>query len=87
MSKAEILNELPNLTKEERHEIRLLLTKLDGEDWYESARLTESEKALIEARIADYQNDPDSGGSWEEVDKRLLNLLDQIDAEKRAAKQ
>jgi hypothetical protein len=33
MSKTEILEELPNLTSEERYEIRLKLAALDGDDW------------------------------------------------------
>jgi hypothetical protein len=33
MSKAEILSELPKLTKEERHEIRVKLAEMDGDGW------------------------------------------------------
>jgi hypothetical protein len=33
MSKTEILEELPKLTKTERQEIRLRLAELDSEDW------------------------------------------------------
>lgn len=33
MSKTEILEELPKLTKQERHEIRLKLAELDGDEW------------------------------------------------------
>ena len=33
MSKTEILQKLPKLTKTERQEIRLRLAKLDSEDW------------------------------------------------------
>ena len=33
MSKTEILEELPKLTKMERQEIRLRLAELDSEDW------------------------------------------------------
>ena len=33
MSKPEILEELPKLTKTERQEIRLRLAELDGDDW------------------------------------------------------
>lgn len=33
MSKTEILDELPKLTKEERFEIRLKLAELDGDSW------------------------------------------------------
>ncbi len=76
MSKTEILEELPNLTKLERHEIRLKLTELDAEDWQDDADpLTASEKALLDARLAGYANDPDAGSSWEEVENRIRARL------------
>ena len=47
MSKAEILQELRKLTKEERKEIRLKLAQLDPDEWLdEDDPLTEPEKAL-----------------------------------------
>ena len=49
MSKTEILEELPKLTSEERHEIRLKLAELDGDGWVDDDDpLTEEQKALIE---------------------------------------
>jgi hypothetical protein len=33
MSKAEILSELPKLTKDERYEIRVKLAEMDGGGW------------------------------------------------------
>ena len=72
MSKTEILNELPKLTKIERQEIRLRLAELDGEDWLDDDDpLTVQEKALLEARLAAYAKDPDGGSSWEEVESRI----------------
>jgi putative addiction module component (TIGR02574 family) len=72
MSKAEILSELPRLTPEERQEIRLHLARLDGEMWLDDADpLTEAEKALLDARLAAYEKDPEAGGSWAEVEARL----------------
>ena len=72
MSKIEILEELPKLTKTERQEIRLKLAELDGEDWFdEEEPLTADEKALLDARLAAYAKDPDAGGSWEEVEGRI----------------
>jgi hypothetical protein len=61
MSKTEILEELPNLTKMERQENRLRLPKLDSDHWLDSEDpLTVHEKALLEARLAAYANDPDA---------------------------
>ena len=76
MSKTEILNELPNLTKVERQEIRLRLAELDGEDWLDDQDpLTVHEKALLDARLAAYARDPDAGSTWEEVEGRIRPRL------------
>jgi hypothetical protein len=54
MSKAEILDELPKLTSEERDEIRLKLDELDGD------ALTAEEFAVVEARMEEHRRDPAS---------------------------
>lgn len=72
MNKTEILDELPKLTKMERQEIRLRLAELDSDDWLDDEQsLTVHEKALLEARLATYANDPDAGSKWEEVECRI----------------
>ena len=76
MSKAEILAALPRLSRSERQEIRHCLTELDGDGWLvEEEFLTEAEKALLDARLASYEKDPDAGGSWEEVEARIRARL------------
>ncbi len=76
MSKTEILEALPKLTAEERHEIRLKLAELDGDGWLDDDDpLTDEEKALLEARLAAYEKDPDAGSSWEEVESRVRARL------------
>ena len=76
MSKTEILEELPKLTKKERQEIRLKLAELDGEDWLDDDdALTADEKALLDARLAAYEKDPDAGSSWGEVESRIRARL------------
>jgi putative addiction module component (TIGR02574 family) len=76
MSKTEILEELPNLTKQERDEIRRKLTEIDGESWFaDNEVLTCEEKAPLDARLAAYLEDPDVGSSWEEVESRILSLI------------
>ncbi len=78
MSKIEILEELPKLTTQERQEIRVKLAELDGDAWIDDDDpLTEAEKALLEARLADYEKDPDAGSSWAEVEARLRARLSQ----------
>jgi putative addiction module component (TIGR02574 family) len=76
MSKAQILAELPKLTPAERQEVRLKLTQLDGEEWLDTNEpLTNTEKALLDARLAAYEKDPDAGSSWEEVEARVRARL------------
>ena len=72
MSKTEILEELPKLTKMERQEIRLRLAEIDSEDWLDQDDpLTVHEKALLEMRLAAYAKDPEAGSTWEEVEGRI----------------
>ncbi len=75
MSKADILAELPKLTPAERQKVRLQLARLDGEEWLDSEPLTNAEKALLDARLAAYEKDPDAGSSWEEVESRIRARL------------
>ena len=74
MSKVEILEELPRLTTEERKEILLKLAELDGDSWLDTDEpLTDAEKAVLDARLA--ENDPDAGSSWAEVEARIRARL------------
>ena len=76
MSKTEILEELPRLSKIERQEIRLRLAELDSEDWLDDEDpLTIHEKALLEARLTAYAKDPDAGSTWDEVEGRIRARL------------
>lgn len=72
MSKTEILEELPKLTKDERFEIRLKLAELDGDAWLDDDDpLTDEQKALLEARLADVELHPEKSISWHEAKRRL----------------
>ncbi len=76
MSKVEILEELLELTIAERNEIRLKLAELDGDLWLDDKEpLTNSEKPILEARLAAYEKDPNAGGSWAEVEGRIRARL------------
>jgi len=76
MTKAEILAELPKLTKTERQEVRLRLAELDSEDWLDDEEpLTVHEKTLLEARLAAYANDANAGSTWAEVEGRIRARL------------
>jgi putative addiction module component (TIGR02574 family) len=72
MSKTEILEELPKLTREERFEIRLKLAELDGDGWLDDDDpLTDEQKALLETRLADIELHPENSIPWEELKRRL----------------
>ena len=47
----------------------------DGDGWLDDDPLTDEEKALLEARLAAYEKDPDAGSSWEEVEGRVRARL------------
>lgn len=72
MSKTEILEELPKLTSQERYEIRLKLAELDGDVWLDDDDpLTEEQKVLLEARLADMEQHPEKSIPWEEAKRRI----------------
>ena len=72
MIKAEILEALPKLSPEERREIRAKLNELDNEAWFDNGELSEQEKAIIEARLDEYDRNPEAGSSWEDAKARVL---------------
>ena len=72
MSKSEILNELPKLTPEERHEVRLRLAELDHDEWLDDGVLTDAEKSLIEQRLQDFEANPHTSIPWAEAKVRLM---------------
>ena len=77
MSKTEILEELPKLTPEERYEIRLKLAELDGDGWLDDDDpLTDEQKALLEARLADMEQHPEKSIPWEEAKRRIEARFD-----------
>jgi putative addiction module component (TIGR02574 family) len=71
MSLAEILDELPRLTPEQRQQVvekvfELQDGWLDGDDG-----LSGEEKRLIESRLAAHDQNPASAVPWEEAKARL----------------
>ena len=72
MSKTEILAELPKLTPDERFEIRVKLAELDGDRWLDDdAPLTDEQKALLDARVADLEQNPNTSIPWDEAKKQI----------------
>ena len=72
MSKTEILDQLPKLTPEERKEIRLKLTELDGDGWLDAEDpLTDGEKKLLEARLQNMDQHPKKSIPWSEAQRQI----------------
>jgi hypothetical protein len=78
MSTAEILAELPKLSPAEQSEIRHQLDALaiyGGDGWLDDGELSESDKRILESRLAACEKDPLAGSSWAEVEARILAKL------------
>jgi putative addiction module component (TIGR02574 family) len=75
MVKTEILEALPKLSPEERQEIRAKLNELDEAECLDEGELTDQEKAIIEARLDEYERNPEVGSSWEEAKARIVARL------------
>ena len=68
----QILEELPKLTREERHEIRVKLAELDGDELCDADdELTLQEKELLDARLKDMEEHPEKSVSWEDAKRRI----------------
>ena len=76
MSTTEILNELPKLTRKDREEIRHKLAEIDGDGWIdEDDRLSAADKALVQNRIAEHEQHPETAIPWEEFSAKLKQRL------------
>jgi putative addiction module component (TIGR02574 family) len=72
MSKTEILDELPKLTPDERFEIRVKLAELDGDRWLDDDDpLTDEQKLLLDARLANMEEDPNASMPQDEARQRI----------------
>ena len=71
MSKAEILQELPNLKPEERQEVLERLWDLTEQDLLRGMSPTAEEKVLLDRELEEYQRTPNAGSSWDQVKQRL----------------
>lgn len=72
MTFAEIIEELPKLTADERHGIVERALELDDE-WQDSdSPLSESEKMLSEARFREMDKNPGASIPWETAKAELL---------------
>ena len=72
MSTLEIIEKLPQLTRDERDEIRVKLAEMDGGGWLDADDpLSDADKELLETRLADLEAYPEKSIPWEEAEARL----------------
>jgi hypothetical protein len=72
MSTAEILDEIPKLTQEERDEIRRKLDDVVSHRWLDGDDpLSDGEKAILEQRIRVMEEHPEKSIPWVEAEARL----------------
>ena len=75
MSKAELLQEVAKLSPKERDEVWEALCSLEETHLLQSSAISESEKAILDAEMREYQSDPHPGTPWTEVKARLQRPL------------
>ena len=75
MSTAEILDQLPKLTLNELAQVQAKLDELAGEAWLDDGELSDAEKAVLDATLAEYEKNPNAGSTWEQVEARIRERL------------
>jgi hypothetical protein len=72
MSFAQVLEELPALTSEQRRQILDRIVELDRGGWLDvDDPLSAADKQVIESRLAAHEADPRSAISLDELESRL----------------
>ena len=71
MSKAEILEQLPQLAPAELAEIWERLWELEERGLVSGRSPTEEEKTVLDGELEDYRKNPDAGAPWPEEEARL----------------
>ena len=71
MSKAELLQEVAKLSPKERDEVWEALCSMEETHLLQSSSVSESEKAILDAEMREYQANPIAGKPWSEVKVHL----------------
>ena len=71
MSKAQIIDDLPRLSSDERREILEKIHEIDHQGWLAND-LSPEEIALIDQRLAAHQQNPAVAIPWTEAEARLV---------------
>ncbi|MGD0091769.1 MAG: addiction module protein [Planctomycetota bacterium] len=72
MTKAEIIEELPKLSAEDRAEIKAKLGELAGDGRAEEDELTEEERHLLDERLDECERNPSSFVPWEQAKAEIM---------------
>ena len=75
MSKTEIIAELPHLSAEDLAEVQAKLDELAGDAWRDRGELSDKEKQILDASLAEYEKSPNDGSPWEDVKARIQAKL------------
>jgi hypothetical protein len=59
MGKVEIIAQLPQLSPDERAEVQAKLDELAGNQWQDRGELSDADKQLLDAALADYERPTD----------------------------
>lgn len=76
MSKIEIIELLPHLSADDRAEVQAKLDELAGAAWQDSGELSDADKQVLDAALANYESSPNAGSDWQEVKARIQARLD-----------
>ena len=71
MSTTQILDELPRLSRVERHALFDRLYELEESELLRSPEPDDADKALLDRELEAYSQAPDAGSPWPEVAARL----------------
>jgi putative addiction module component (TIGR02574 family) len=71
MTSNEILDQLPKLTPNELAQVQAVVDELAGETWLDDEELSNAEKAVLDATLAEYGKSPNAGSTWEQVEARI----------------
>ena len=75
MSKADILQELPNLQQRDRQEILERIWEMEEADLLKGAQPDVEEKALLDRELEEFKSNPNAGAAWSEVEPRLRKQI------------
>jgi putative addiction module component (TIGR02574 family) len=75
MGTADILAALPGLSPQDRAAVQAKLDELAGTAWQDGGELDDADKQQLDAALAEYQQSPDAGSSWEDVKARVQSRL------------